>query len=443
MNYLDQAQKLYKDKNVLILGLGINQGGLGATKFFAKAGSHVKVTDLKTEEDLQTSLDELKVFSNITYTLGEHKLEDIDWADIVIRNPGVRPDNKFLLYALEKGKQVEMDLGIFTKFVSLKQIIGVTGTKGKSTTASLIYEVLKDDPGVLLAGNIGKSVFDLLEIVDENSIVILELSSFQLQAFEQHKISPHISVITNIYEDHLNYHGTMEEYIKAKKAIASYQTDLDYLYISTIDEVTSSDEFKKGIQSKVVYFSSSDLPADFQPLLPGEHNLVNMAAAFKIAEQFGIDKQLVLERLKNFTGVEFRLQLIKETNGIKIYNDSAATNPSATIEAIKSLPNSILIAGGVNKDLSYLELAHSIDDNVKALFFIEGDATEELRVHIKEQDKIMGTYSNLEELMIDVMDYADNGDTILFSPGAASFNLFQNEFDRGRKFNHSVEKITK
>ncbi len=438
MKYLDQAKSLYQNKKVLILGLGINQGGLGVTKFFARAGAEVKVTDLKSEVELKNSLDALKQFSGITYSLGEHKFEDIDWADIVLRNPGVKPDNKFLLYAREKNKQVEMDLGIFLQFISPKQIIGVTGTKGKSTTASLIYDVLKTQKNVVLAGNIGKSIFDLLEVVDENSWIILELSSFQLQSLEVHEISPHISVITNIYEDHLNYHGTMEEYIQAKRAITAYQSKDDFLFISSTDKVTSSPEFKKDLKAKIIYFSSSDILADFKPTLPGEHNRVNMAAALKVVELLGVDTATALEQMKKFTGVEFRLQLIKDKDGIKIYNDSAATNPSATIEAIKSLPNSILIAGGVNKDLSYIELAEIIDEKIKAVFFLEGDATEELRGLIKDSNKIMGTYNNLPDLVKDVLEFAKVGDTILFSPAAASFNLFQNEFDRGRVFNQVI-----
>lgn len=455
MEYLEKAQQLYKDKKVLILGLGINQGGLGVTKFFAKAGAEVRVTDLKTEIDLKDSLDQLTQYKNITYTLGEHKFEDIDWADIVLRNPGVKPDNQFLKYAIEKGKQVEMDLGIFTQFIDKKQIIGITGTKGKSTTSSLMYEVLKDDKNVVLAGNIGKSVFDLLsldknpsksegslDLVNEESLIILELSSFQLQAFDQHKISPHIAVITNIYEDHINYHGSKEEYVKAKRAITAYQDENDYLFLSTVDEETNKDQFKKDLKAKIVYFSSSDLPADFKPVLPGEHNLINMSAALQVALTLGISKESALEKMKKFSGVEFRLQLIKELSGIKIYNDTAATNPSATIEAIKSLPNSILIAGGVNKDLSYIELARAIDDNVKAVFLLEGDATDELKHFILNEQKIMGTYNNLEDLVYDTLEYAKEGDTILFSPGAASFNMFQNEFDRGRKFNQAIENIS-
>ncbi|MDO8639191.1 MAG: Mur ligase family protein, partial [Candidatus Daviesbacteria bacterium] len=233
----------FRGKRVLILGLGINQGGLGATKFFAKAGAFVKVTDLKDKEFLKPSLEKLKEFPEIEYILGEHRFEDLDWADLIIRNPALKPDNPYLKYAKEKGKQVEMDMGIFLQFVKPEQIIGVTGTKGKSTTASLIYETLKchsgessspesvterswtsqdDKKNVVFAGNIGKSVLDTVPYVKDNTLVVLEISSFQLLAFGEHQVSPHWAVISNIYPDHLNYHGTMENYTEAKRFIAEF-----------------------------------------------------------------------------------------------------------------------------------------------------------------------------------------------------------------------------
>ncbi len=462
----------FKDKKVLILGLGINQGGLGATKFFAKAKAQVKVTDLKTAEQLKPSLDALKEFPNIEYILEKHRYEDLDWADLIIRNPALKPDNPYLKYAREKGKQVEMDMGIFLQFVKPEQIIGVTGTKGKSTTASLIYEVLKchsgessspesakerswtsqDDKNVIFAGNIGKSVLDTIPHIKEDTLVVLELSSFQLEGFEDHKISPRYAVITNIHPDHLNYYRTMEKYTESKKIIAKFQSPDDFLFIQRNDEVTSKPEFLQNLKGQIIYFSKEDLPENFSPKLKGEHNLENFAAALALTNKILRTKgdafcaQRAYIALENFSGVEFRLQLIYDKNNIKIYNDTAATNPDATIQALKSLPNSILICGGVNKDLPYQELSVAIHQYTKAVFFLEGNATDEIMSKMKEIghqsiDKIQGIYTDLEKLLKDVKDITKPKDIILFSPGAASFNLFQNEFDRGRKFNAAVEKI--
>lgn len=443
MNFKQKISDLYKDKKVLILGLGINQGGLGAARFFAEAGANLRVTDLKSASDLQPSIEALNQYPNIDFVLGTHRYEDLDWADLIIRNPALKPENPYLKYAKEKDKRVEMDMGIFLQFVDKDKIIGVTGAKGKSTTSSMIYEVLsKAGKKIVFGGNIGKSVLDTIPFLDKETLVVLEISSFQLEAFEQHKVSPKRAVITNIYPDHLNYYGSMENYIKAKKIIAKYQTKEDFLFLRQNDEVTSQPDFLDGLDGNIINFSASDLPENFSPQLPGEHNLDNIAAALAVTSSIGINKEFSLEILKNSKGVEFRLQLIQNKEGIRIYNDSAATNPIASIQALRSLPNSILIAGGTNKELDYGELGKAISEYAKAVFFLEGDATDQIKKSLPSKyNKVIGTYNDLGELLKDVRTIAHPGDIILFSPGAASFNLFQNEFDRGRKFNEYISKI--
>ncbi|MCL5783907.1 MAG: UDP-N-acetylmuramoyl-L-alanine--D-glutamate ligase [Patescibacteria group bacterium] len=446
-----KIKNLYQDKKVLILGLGINQGGLGATKFFARAGAQVRVTDLKKREELQVSLDQLTDFPEIEYILGEHRYKDIDWADLVIKNPALKPDNLYVQYARKKGKQVEMDMGIFLQFVQPEQIIGVTGTKGKSTTASLIYESLKSaGKEIVFAGNIGKSALDTLAHVSENTLVVLELSSFQLEAFNQHQVSPKWAVITNIYPDHLNYYGTMKEYTAAKRIIAQYQTKDDYFFIRNEDEITDNSNFLQGLTGQIIRYSGTDLPVNFSPKLAGEHNLTNTAAALAVSQTVltSRDAKLkALQALENFQGVEFRLQLIYDKNGIKIYNDTAATNPEATIQALHSLPNSILITGGVNKNLPYEEMAKAIEKYAKEVYFLEGTATDEILHQFKIKNLkfkiIKGTYNNFAEILKDIQQIVKISPCILFSPGAASFNLFQNEFDRGKKFNEAIKKIFK
>ncbi len=433
----------YKDQKILILGLGVNQGGLGATRFFAKAGAQVKVTDLKSKEELQASIDQLEEFPEIEYILGEHRFEDLDWADLIIKNPALRPDNKYLVYARESGKQVETDMGIFLEFVEPIQVIGITGTKGKSTTSSLIHEVLKSELGekVLFAGNIGKSVLDTIEHLQSDSLIVLELSSFQLEGWDQHSLSPHISLVTNIMPDHLNYYGTMENYIAAKRPIALYQNSDDFLLIYADNETINSDSFLEGCKGQIIKFSSSDLPNNFTPILPGDHNRANIAGALAVAKLFKIPQNQALTAINQFKGVEFRQQLIKEWQGVKFYNDTAATGPDATISALKSFPGAIFIVGGMNKNLPYHDLAHELPEFAKAIYLIEGDATEEIKKSLPSQDKIKGEYNNFDEMLEDIKKSILPGDTVILSPAAASFNLFQNEFDRGRKFNAAVEKI--
>lgn len=454
----------FKDKRVLIFGLGLNQGGVGSAKFFATQGVKVRVTDLKKAKILKPSLDELKDFPEIEYTLGEHKIEDINWADLIIKNPAVKPGNKFIEYAQKKGKRVEQDMGIFLDYIKSSQIIGVTGTKGKSTTASLIYDLLKREgtkldhlegglgshlgESIILAGNIGKSVLDIISEITPETLVILEISSFQLEAFDQHQVSPKWAVITNITPDHLNYYQTMDEYISAKKIIGKYQTKEDFLFLRKADPVTTQKDFLKDLKGQTIYFSANDLPQDFKPHLQGQHNLENIAAALKVAKVLNIPQSKTLNVVSTFSGIPFRMELIKQWHRVKIINDTTATGPDAGIKALQtashmSSGNVVLICGGMNKNMPYEEYAKAVDDYAKKVFFLIGDSTEEIKRLMKKQSLISGGYDNLEKLLNDVKAQVKTGDIILFSPAATSFNLFQNEFDRGRKFNEAVQKIFK
>lgn len=447
---------------VLVFGLGLNGGGVGSAKFFATHGYEVKVTDLKSAETLKPSLDQLKDFP-IEYTLGEHKEEDIGWADLIIKNPGVKPGNKFIEYAKSKDKRVEQDMGIFLEYVKPSQIIGITGTKGKSTTASLIYEVLKaEGKNVILAGNIGKSVLDIITMLqnsvlppqgwkaNKNSpLIVLELSSFQLEAFDQHQVSPKYAVITNIYPDHLNYYQNMDEYIAAKKVIGLYQNPDDFLFINKDNPTISNPKFLAGFKGQEIFYSTSDLPQNFKPVLEGEHNKSNMVAALTVGKVFNIDESTILQTLSGFSGVPFRMELIKTWQGVKIINDTTATGPDAAIQSIRTYPNCILICGGMNKGMDYTEFAKVVSENVKAVFFLEGDSSNEILSLLKRtstpgvepQIHVHGPYNDLEKLLSDVKEVVKNRDVILFSPAATSFNLFQNEFDRGRKFNKAVQQV--
>lgn len=454
----------FKDRKVLIFGLGLNQGGVGSAKFFASHGAQVKVTDLKDAQNLKPSLDQLKDFPEITYTLGEHKNEDIDWADLIIKNPAVKPGNTYINRAIKSGKKVEMDMGIFLNFVKPSQIIGITGTKGKSTTASLIHEVLKNglsdtqgsnvfnprgwvasNPGnIVIAGNIGKSVLDIIPHVKPDTLVILEISSFQLESFATHKVSPKWAVVTNITPDHLNYYQTMDEYIQSKRIIGKYQTEKDFLFIRKNDPVTTKPDFLKDFKAQIIYFSKDDLPKHFKPYLMGEHNLENMAAAYMMGKSFGADDRTILKILSQFKGIPFRMQLIKTWDGVKIINDTTATSPEAGIQAIQTFPGCILICGGMNKGMDYTEYAKVASKIVREVFFLEGDSTTEIKKQfsiVNSQLSIHGPYNDLEKLLTEVKKIIHKGDLILFSPAATSFNLFQNEFDRGRKFNIAVEKV--
>ncbi|OGE30698.1 UDP-N-acetylmuramoylalanine--D-glutamate ligase [Candidatus Daviesbacteria bacterium RIFCSPHIGHO2_02_FULL_36_13] len=442
----------FKGKKVLVFGLGLNQGGVGSAKFFANAGAEVRITDLKSKSILQPSIDQLKSFPNISYTLGEHKNEDIDWADLIIKNPSVKRDNPYLDHARRKNKDIETDLGIFFKLVDKSKIIGVTGTKGKSTTASLIYAGLKENnQDVVLAGNIGRSVLDCIPLVKENTLVVLEISSFQLEGLAPLRVSPKYAVVTNIFPDHLNVYKDMFEYISAKRLITQFQSSSDFLFLNKDDKTLNNPKFTSGLSAKIIFYSKQDLPKDFKPNLIGEHNLENIAAAFAVSKAFNIDENQMLQSLSSFKGVPFRMELTGQWNGIKIINDTTATGPDAGIQALNSYPNSIVIAGGMNKNMPYEGYVKVLEENAKEVFFLEGDSADLImsslrkpkarRVAERSNLKTHGPYSDLEKLLEDIKKIAKEGDTILFSPAATSYNLFQNEFDRGRRFNKAVEKV--
>lgn len=464
----------FKGKNILIMGLGINQGGIGATRFFANSEANVKVTDLKTAEDLKDSIKELEEFSNIEYVLGEHKFEDFDWADLVLKNADVRPGNKYINYALEKGKRVETDVSLFLKYVNRDLVIGITGTKGKSTTSTLVYEILRKtlntplpsplltgegtsqlNPKVLLAGNIGKSMLDMIAHVDSDSVVILELSSAQLTIFDQNKLSIKRGAVTNIHPDHISYHGSMEEYVKAKRAVAAYQKQGDLLFLRKNDATLTSEEFTHGLKAEIIYSDTNEIltrnsngispvqddSSKLPEILQLEHNLENFAQAAKISQSFGVAMEDIYAAVKDFQGVEFRQQVIKVWNGIKIINDSAGSTPTAAMQALKTYPQSIFIIGGMNKDLDYADMAAFVDQYAKSVYLFEGTATDDLKQKIKKQELIKGEWHDFEEMLEEIKKEAKDGDTIVLAPGGTSFNYFQSQYDRGRKFNAAVEKV--
>ncbi len=438
----------FKNKKVLIFGLGLLGKGLQDAIFFAEKGAQVKVTDLKTEEQLKESLEQLKKFPKIEYTLGEHKEEDILWADLIIRNPGVPQKSNFIKLAKKNKIPVEMDESLFAKYCPCP-IIGITGTRGKSTTTTLIHKILSDyfskqDQTVYLAGNIlGVATLPLLDRVKPNDLVVLELSSWQLQGFGENKISPHIAVFTNIFPDHLNYYRTMKEYIDDKKFIFKYQKKSDYLVINKDNNYTQ--KIASEAISHVVFFSGADLSSSWETKLIGKHNLENISGAIKVAQIVGVPEENIKQSIKTFSGLEHRLEVVAEINGITFVNDTTSTTPISGKLALDSIDKPIvLLAGGATKNLNLSPFAKAITNKVKAVILLEGSATEELQKKIiknKGEHLIAGIFSDFTEAIKKAYDISLPGDIVLLSPGCASFGMFINEFDRGNKFKKIVKEL--
>ncbi len=463
------------------MGIGLHGGGVGVIKFLAAQGAEILATDLRNESDLKDSLEALKGLE-VKFVLGEHRLEDFTNADMVIKNPGVPEDSKYLAAARAKNISIESDVGIFLELCPAP-IIGITGTKGKSTVAALLTHVLSQHyPQVILAGNIRQSVLEKLPEITKDTVVILELSSWQLADAKKHKKSPYVAVITNIKQDHLNRYGSFQDYIEDKKLILKFQKEKDYLFLNYDDEILRelakeaisriyfysvdgntllhaelpalNQKARMGayIKSKKIYYGAArELIADIKDIkLIGRHNIGNALAAVSVADLYNVPRAKIKAALRAFKGLEGRLQFISKIKDVKYINDTTATAPDAAIAALETISEEfpgqdkrkhiILIAGGADKNLDFTKLGKAISDRAKAVILLKGTATQKLAKEINLEIKTEPADSMRQAVSL-ASQMAESGDVILLAPGCASFGLFQHEFDRGRQFNEAVASL--
>jgi len=430
-------KNLFKGKKVLIMGLGLHGGGVGVAKFFCKQGADVLVTDLKTKEQLADSIKKLKT-CKVKYALGGHEEKDFLWADLIIKNPDVPSISPYLEIARKHNKSIETDITLFFR-LSKAFIIGVTGTKGKSTTASLIFHLIKPSPPaggkrVFLAGNIGISPLELLPKIKQGDKVVLELSSFELEDLKQ---SPNIAVVTNIMPDHLNRYATMEEYVEAKKNIFKFQNDKDFFVLNEDDSycLPRRSLARRRVRQKVVYFSAKKSPA-----------LANIAAATEVAKILEVPEEIIEKQVASFKDVHSRQEFIKEVRGVKYFNDTTATIPEAVIFAIDSFSEKFpaakifIICGGVYKGVNYTKMADKIKERNVGLIMLPGSASDKIKESLPGYGEIYPV-SSMHEAVEKSARLARKGDLVVLSPAASSFNMFKNEFDRGEQFIKSVKKL--
>lgn len=419
------------------MGLGLLGRGLGDTIFLIECGAEVTVTDLKSPDQLRPSVERLKELP-VTIKLGGHDPDDFAQADMILRNADVPASSPYLEIAKHNGIPIEMDESLFCKFFD-GLVVGITGTRGKTTTTYLINHILQGAKRKThLAGNImGVATLPLLKIVEPEDIVVLELSSWQLQGFHEARISPQASVFTNIYPDHLNrYHG-MDEYIFDKKAIYSYQKPENFCVFNLDNSVTR--DLSKESKSKVIYFEINDVPKDWEIRIPGAHNLENVAAAIQTTRTLGIPENIIREFSESFGGVEHRLQWLGTRNGVDFVNDTTSTTPVSGIVALNSLSSReiLLIAGGADKKLDLSEFAKIAAARTKRIALLDGSATNELYRKLAQygaESKIAGIFKDLESAINELYRSATKGQVILLSPACASFGMFRNEFHRGESF---------
>jgi UDP-N-acetylmuramoylalanine--D-glutamate ligase len=439
-NYKQQ----FKGKKITVMGLGLLGRGIGYTKFLAECGADLIVTDLKTEEQLVTSLKKLSKFKNIKFILGEHRLEDFRNRDMIIKAAGVPLDSIYIKEARKNNIPIEMDVSLLIKKAPKIKTIGVTGTRGKSMTTALIYHILKDNiknHNVYLGGNMrGVATLPLLKKIKEDDILVCELDSWQLQGFEDSQISPNISVFTSFMPDHMNYYkNSMEKYFSDKANIFKYQKNDDVFIVSK--EVNKI--IKENIASKIIIADKKDI-YDWKFIVPGEHQKQNLAYAVCVAKQFGISDIKIKKSVKNFKGVEGRLQLLRTYKGVKIYNDNNATTPEALIAGVMAVKKEkgglVLICGGSDKKVDLTNLVKIINNNCKFVSFIAGTGTDillkdyKLKVPYEVSD-------NLKSVVKKAIKNINKRDTLLFSPAFASFGMFNNEYERNDQFINIIKKL--
>ena len=448
----------FDGKSVLVMGLGKFGGGVDSALFAAKAGAKVVVTDMADEEALKDALEKLAPY-DITYHLGNHFGDDFDDSsdtDIVIVNPAVRPDNKFVQLAENAGKMVTSQIELFFELCPAK-IVGITGANGKSTTTAITAHILegavRPARKVWLSGNIGnRPLLEIVEQIGSEDIVVLEISSFQAEQLGRSKKAPHISVITNLTPNHLDRHGTFEEYCKAKEAIFKFQkTDGDDPAVSIFngeDGVTGEWYKKYSAESGRIShaYKASDVPCELAGVfrLVGDMNLSNLAGALAVADHFEIDKDALLEAVSTFKSLPNRLELVEEVDGVKWYDDSIATTPDSAIAALKAFSEPrIIIAGGYDKRVPFDELGRVIGKKAKAAILI-GQTADAIAAAISEGGKTdvhVKIVGSMEEAVVRASLLGEAGDVVLMSPACASYDMFDNYKQRGEVFANAVRKL--
>lgn len=455
---MDIRRDLFDGKKVLIFGFGMNGGGLGTLAFLLETGaSQIVVTDQKEKGELFPDESEIPGDNRILWHLGGHREADFIEADIIIKNPRIAWDHPLLLAAQEHGAEIFMDSTIFMALCQVP-VIGVTGSKGKTTTASLIAHILeKSGYSVVQAGISQIGVLSEFHKITPESVVVFELSSWRLSGLKHIQKSPYISVLTNLYPDHLDYYENMEAYAADKKIITDFQTEHDYFILPQTNEWSSF--FREKSRAQIKTFGSDDRSCawqdadnlwirwqekDEQPtllirkkecLLSGKHFFENMLAAALAAKSMEVPLEAIQNGLATFQGIAHRFELVREKDGIRYINDTTATIPSAALASVSSLQTPvILLAGGSDKGIPLDDLVKAVVQSKKTILF-EGSATERLILDLPQelQTKI-STAKSMEDALAQAKEAAQSGDAVLLSPGAASFGMFKNEFDRGEQF---------
>ncbi|QJA09281.1 UDP-N-acetylmuramoyl-L-alanine--D-glutamate ligase [Romboutsia sp. CE17] len=449
-----------KNKKVLLVGLA--KTGVSTIKYLDKLDAKTIVNDIKNKSQLEDILNELKDIKNVEYILGYHP-ENVDDIDMAVVSPGVPLDLPFICKLKKNNIKIIGEVELAYRLSKNNPIfIGITGTNGKTTTTSIVGEIFKKaNKDTYIVGNIGNPVIDTVDTTTKESILVTELSSFQLESIDEFR--PKVSAFLNVTEDHMNRHHTMENYIAAKARVFENQKEDDFTILN-YDDLQVRD-LAKNCNSKVIFFSrkeklnkgiyldeNNNIIIDINEKivllnaselsLPGDHNLENCMAAIGITYVSNIDLEIIKDVLKTFKAVEHRQEFVRELNDIMFVNDSKGTNPDSTIKAVKSYNKDIiLIAGGKDKGSSFDELLEIAKENVVALVLL-GETAPIIEEAAKEKgfDKIY-IVNNMKEAVETSYKIAKKGDVVLLSPACASWDMYSNFEVRGKDFKDNVNNL--
>ncbi|MDK2918225.1 MAG: UDP-N-acetylmuramoylalanine--D-glutamate ligase [Candidatus Petromonas sp.] len=457
LNKKGGVKMLLKNKNVLVVGMA--RSGVSTVKTLSKLGANITINDIKNKDSLKDILDEIGHLCS-ECILGTHP-QDLNQFDLIVLSPGVPTDLEFIKKAKSVNIPLIGELELAYK-LSKGNFIAITGTNGKTTTTALTGMIFKNaNIETFIVGNIGTAAISRALQTTDKSILVTEVSSFQLETIVDFK--PKISAILNITPDHLNRHKTMKNYINSKANIFKNQKENDILVLNYDNNITK--DIAKRAVCKVLFFSreerlregifvkndsiiakTCDVEEEICHVkdiyIPGKHNLENALAATAIAYSFGIDKRHIKNTLRTFKGVEHRIEFVDEINSVKFYNDSKGTNPDASIKAIEAIKAPIiLIAGGMDKGSNFDEFINAFNGKVKALVLL-GETAEKIKMTAEEKSfKNIFIVSNMEQAVIKSFEISDAFDNILLSPACASWDMYENFEHRGKHFKECVYKL--
>ena len=443
----------FKGKKITIMGLGLLGGALNDVLYLAKHGAMLTVTDIKTAEQLKPSVQKLKNIKNIKFVLGGHKMEDFKNIDMVLQPGNVPIDSPYLLEAKKNKIPIFVSESLFAKYAEGVTLVGITGTRGKSTVTTLIYEILSKnlkDKKVHLGGNVKNvSTLALLDKVKKGDVVIMELDSWASHGMGDIKMSPHVSVFTTFYADHMNYYkGDMKKYFFDKANIFKYQKKDDLLIVGK-QALPFIKKWGGNFKSKMI-IGKERLPKDCKFNLPGVHNEYNAMLAVEVARSFSIPDEKIKKALASFVSLFGRLEFLREIKGVKIYNDNSSTTPDATIAALKAVGDKkkhkvVLIIGGDKKMLDMTKLLKEIPKYCSKVVMFKERGTDLIKdkvfafqkkgIEVYEEE---GLYNTVHK----AFSVAKNGEILLYSPALSSFGkYFANEYDRGDQFIKIVKNL--